>query len=102
MKYSLNIKNKFTALGLGMLGLAVVIRCVYFAVHGGTVGHLTVHLLLPILAAVTFFVVVLRGLPAEYTSLGVLFGAVFACSGVCMDERAGRASCGPCGCGMCC
>ena len=58
--YILHIQNKFTAMGLGMLGLAVVIRCVYFAVHGGSAGHLTVHLLLPILAAVTFFVVVLR------------------------------------------
>ena len=75
--YILRIQNKFTALGLFMLGLAVVIRCVYFGVHDGTIGHLTVHLLLPILAAVTFFVVVLRGLPAEYTALGVLFGVVF-------------------------
>ena len=61
-----------------MLGLAVVIRCVYFGVHGGSVGHLTVHLLLPILAAATIFTVVLRKAPAEYTALGVLFGVVLA------------------------
>jgi len=77
MKYSLTIKNKYTALGLGMMALAVVIRCVYFAVHGGTLGHLTVHLLLPILAAAVFFAVVLTRRPAEYTALGVLFGVVF-------------------------
>lgn len=77
ISYILNIKNKFTALGLAMMALAVVIRCVYFAVHGGTAGHLTVHLLLPVLAAVTFFAVVLRRKPAEYTALGVLFGVVF-------------------------
>ena len=76
-KYTLDIRIPATAVGLSLLGLAVVIRCVYFAVHGGTAGHLTVHLLLPILAAVTFFTVVLRGLPAEYTALGVLFGVVF-------------------------
>ena len=75
--YTLSIKNKYTALGLSMLALAVVIRCVYFAVHGGSAGHLTVHLLLPVLAAVTFFVVVLRRKPAEYTAIGVLFGVVF-------------------------
>ena len=81
MKYSLNIQNKFTAMGLGMLGLAVVIRCVYFGVHGGTIGHLTVHLLLPILAAVTFFVVVLRGLPAERNAGFCL--PVLRCTGFC-------------------
>ena len=75
--YTLHINNRFTAAGLSMMALAVVIRCVYFGVHGGSAGHLTVHLLLPVLAAVTFFVVVLRGLPAEYTALGVLFGVVF-------------------------
>ena len=75
--YSLHINNKYTAAGLSMLGLAVVIRCVYFGVHGGGVGHLTVHLLLPILAAATIFTVVLRKAPAEYTALGVLFGVVF-------------------------
>ena len=75
--YSLHINNCFTAAGLSMLGLAVVIRCVYFGVHGGGVGHLTVHLLLPILAAATIFTVVLRKAPAEYTALGVLFGVVF-------------------------
>ena len=77
MKYSLDIKNKSTALGLSMMALAVVIRCVYFAVRGGSAGHLTVHLLLPVLAAVTFFAVVLTRRPAEYTALGVLFGVVF-------------------------
>ena len=75
--YSLHINNCFTAAGLSMLALAVAIRCVYFGVHGGSAGHLTVHLLLPILAAVTIFAVVLRKAPAEYTALGVLFGVVF-------------------------
>jgi hypothetical protein len=60
-----------------MMAVSVLIRCIYFGVHGGEIGHLTVHLLLPILAAVTFFTVVQRGLPAEYTALGVLFGVVF-------------------------
>ena len=76
-KYTLDIQTPFTAAGLSMLALAVAIRCVYYGVHGGTVGHLTVHLLLPILAAVTIFTVVLRKAPAEYTALGVLFGVVF-------------------------
>lgn len=75
--YSLHLNNKFTVLGLGMMAVSVLIRMVYFAAHGGGAGHLTVHLLLPILAAVTFFVVVLKGMPAEYTALGVLFGVVF-------------------------
>ena len=75
--YSLHLNNKFTVLGLGMMAVSVLIRMVYFAAHGGSAGHLTVHLLLPILAAVTFFVVVLKGMPAEYTALGVLFGVVF-------------------------
>ena len=75
--YSLHLNNKFTVLGLGMMAFSVLIRMVYFAAHGGSAGHLTVHLLLPILAAVTFFVVVLKGMPAEYTALGVLFGVVF-------------------------
>ncbi len=77
ISYTLDIRNKYTASGLSMMALAVVIRCVYFAVHGGSVGHLAVHLLLPVLAAVVFFAVVLRRLPAEYTALGVLFGVVF-------------------------
>ena len=76
-KYTLDIRTPATAVGLLLLALAVVIRCVYFAVHGGTLGHLTVHLLLPILAAVTFFAVVLTHRPVEYTALGVLFGVVF-------------------------
>ena len=76
-KYTLDIQTPFTAVGLSLLGLAVVIRCVYFAVQGGSAGHLTVHLLLPVLAAVTIFTVVLRKAPAEYTALGVLFGVVF-------------------------
>lgn len=77
ISYTLSVKNKYTALGLGMMALAVVIRCVYFGVYGGTIGHLAVHLLLPILAAVTFFAVVLTRRPAECTALGVLFGVVF-------------------------
>ena len=60
-----------------MMAVSVLIRMGYFAAHGGSAGHLTVHLLLPILAAVTFFVVVLKGMPADYTALGVLFGVVF-------------------------
>lgn len=76
-KYTLDIRTPATAVGLFLLGLAAMIRCVYFGVHGGGVGHLTVHLLLPILAAVTFFAVVLRRAPAEYTAVGVLFGVVF-------------------------
>ena len=52
--YTLEIGNGFTALGLLMMAVSVTIRCVYFAVHGGTIGYLTVHLLLPVLAAVTF------------------------------------------------
>ena len=76
--YSLHIQNKCTALGLYMMAAAVLIRCVYFAVEGGSLGELTVHLLLPILAALTFFFVVLRKSGhAEYTALGVLFGVVF-------------------------
>lgn len=76
-KYSLDIRTPATSVGLYLLGLAVVIRCVYFSEHGGTAGYLAIHLLLPVLAAVTFFTVVLKGLPAEYTALGVLFGVVF-------------------------
>ena len=76
-KYSLCINNNYTALGLAMMAVSVLIRCIYFAVHGGTAGYLTVHLLLPILAAATIFTVVLRKAPAEYTALGVLFGVVF-------------------------
>ena len=76
-KYTLDIRTPVTAVGLLLLALAVVIRCVYFAVHGGTLGHLTVHLLLPILAAAVFFAVVMTRRPAEYTALGVLFGVVF-------------------------
>lgn len=75
--YSLHLNNKFTVLGLGMMAVSVLIRMGYFAAHGGSAGHLTVHLLLPILAAVNFFVVGLKGMPAEYTALGVLFGVVF-------------------------
>ena len=76
--YSLHINNQFTALGLGMMAAAVLIRIVYFAVEGGSVGTLLVHLLLPVLAAVTFFYVVLKHADhAEYTALGVLFGVVF-------------------------
>lgn len=76
--YSLHIHNRFTALGLAMMAVSVLIRCVYFAVEGGSAGHLAVHLLLPVLAAVTFFYVVLRCREhAEYTALGVLFGVVF-------------------------
>lgn len=77
ISYTLDIRNKFTALGLGMMAFAVVIRCVYFSVHGGSMGHLAVHLLLPVLAAGVFFAVVLRRLTVEYTALGVLFGVVF-------------------------
>jgi hypothetical protein len=75
--YSLHITNKFTAAGLGMMAVSVLIRTVYFAVEGGSAALLLVHWLLPVLAAVTFFFVVLKGLPAEYTALGVLFGVVF-------------------------
>jgi len=76
--YSLTIHNRFTALGLSMMAAAVLIRVVYFAVEGGSAGTLFVHLLLPVLAAVTFFYVVLRRPQhAEYTALGVLFGVVF-------------------------
>ena len=76
--YSLHIQNRFTAAGLAMMAAAVLIRCVYFAVHGGSVGELIVHLLLPGLAALTFFVVVLRYSDhAEFTALGVLFGVLF-------------------------
>ena len=75
--YSLQIQNRFTVLGLSMMAVSVLIRCVYFAVEGGSTGLLIVHLLLPVLAALTFFFVVLRGQPAEYTALGVLFGVVF-------------------------
>ena len=76
-KYTLDIRTPATAVGLLLLALAVVIRCVYFAVHGGSAAHLTVHLLLPILAAGVFFAVVLTCRSAEYTALGVLFGVVF-------------------------
>lgn len=60
-----------------MMAVAVLIRVIYFAAEGGSAGTLAVHLLLPILAALTFFFVVLRRLPAKYTALGVLFGVVF-------------------------
>lgn len=76
--YCLNIHNRFTALGLSMMAAAVLIRVAYFAVEGGSAGTLFVHLLLPVLAAVTFFYVVVRkSNHAEYTALGVLFGVVF-------------------------
>jgi len=76
--YSLKIHNRFTAAGLAMMAAAVLIRVVYFAVEGGSAGTLLVHLLLPVLAALTFFYVVLhRPDHAEYTALGVLFGVVF-------------------------
>lgn len=76
--YSLHIYNRFTALGLSMMAVSVLIRIVYFAVEGGSAGTLFVHLLLPVLAALTFFYVVLRHSDrAEYTALGVLFGVVF-------------------------
>lgn len=76
--YSLQVHNPCTLTGLCMMAVSVLIRCVYFAVHGGSAGTLTVHLLLPILAALTFFAVVLR-FPrrAELTAIGVLFGVVF-------------------------
>ena len=60
-----------------MMAVSVGIRCVYFAVRGGSAGYLTVHLLLPLLAAITFFWVVGNKLPVTYTALGVLFGVVF-------------------------
>ena len=60
-----------------MMAVSVGIRCVYFAVRGGSAGYLTVHLLLPLLAAITFFWVVGKKLPVTYTALGVLFGVVF-------------------------
>ena len=75
--YTLSVRNPYTAAGLSMMGLAVVIRCVYFGVHGGSAGYLTVHLLLPVLAALTFFAVAAKQLSVKYTALGVLFGVVF-------------------------
>ena len=76
--YSLYIHNKWTAAGLSMMALSILIRTVYFAMEGGNVGFLVVHWLLPVLAAITFFVVVLRhSTHAEYSALGVLFGVVF-------------------------
>ena len=76
--YSLHMSNRWTAVGMSMMTLSVLIRTVYFAVEGGSVGHLIVHWLLPVLAALTFFYVLLRhSNHAEYTALGVLFGVVF-------------------------
>lgn len=78
LSYSLQIQNRYTAAGLSMMAVSVLIRILYFTVEGGSAGTLTVHLLLPILAALTFFYVVLRHSDhAEYTALGVLFGVVF-------------------------
>ena len=76
--YSLYIRNKWTAAGLFMMALSILIRTVYFGVEGGSVALLLIHWLLPVLAAATFFLVVLRhSHRAEYTALGVLLGVVF-------------------------
>ena len=62
-----------------LMALCALIRCYYFARTGGSVGYLSVHLGLPLVAAAVFLWVVLRRGETHTgcTVLSVLCGVVF-------------------------